>query len=171
MIVLGVDQGLANIGYALLHFRGLDDFDVIESGNIKTTPDQELKERISTIYHTIDSLFEKVDIEVLGCERFFFNAKDKSLTFRSATIVKTNMVTGVLFLLADKHNIPIKDFVPGTVKKKVAGHGRATKEMMIQAVKERCVNHAIAIKTDHEADAIAIALTVGDHFLTEMKGE
>lgn len=164
MIVIGIDQGLANVGYAVLDYQSKKDFKILESGVVKTKPDKRLEERIGEIYIKVDLLIHKYEATHMGCERFFFNASDKTIQFRSATIVRTNMVSGVLFLLANKHRMFIKDYVPGTVKKHVSGNGRASKDEMIQSIKELVFNQGqdIELKNDHEADAIGIALTVGD---------
>lgn len=164
MIVIGIDQGVANVGYAVLNYQSKGDFQLLESGAIKTKPNKELEERIGEIYKRVDLLIQKYKPTHMGCERFFFNASDKTMKFRSATIVRTNMVSGVLFLLAHQHRMSIKDYVPGTIKKHVTGDGRASKEEVIQSIQALVTQQgqAIALKNDHEADAIAIALAVGD---------
>lgn len=164
MIVIGIDQGLANVGYAVIDYRSKDDFHLLESGVIKTKPDKKLEQRIGGIYEQVDLLIRQYEPTHMGCERFFFNSSDKAIKFRSATIVRTNMVSGVLFLLAHKHRMFIKDYVPGTVKKHVTDDGRASKEEIIQFIQTLVLQQGqeIELKNDHEADAIAIALTVGD---------
>jgi len=163
MIVLGIDQGLANVGYAVIDYDSADSFSILKSGAIRTKAKDDLSKRMNDIFSEIDKIIEIYDISHMGCEKFFFNKSDKTLEFRSSTIVKTNMVTGLLFLLAHKHSISIKEFVPGTIKKHVTGNGRASKEAMIYEINSLCKGQGFQkeIKNDHEADAIGIGLKVG----------
>lgn len=163
MILLGIDQGLANTGYAVIEYASDEEFTILESGVIRTKADDELEVRIGHIYKRVNAIIEKYATTHMGVERLFFNPSDETLKFRSATIIRTNMVSGVLFLLANKHMMSIKEYVPGTIKKHLTGNGRATKERMIQSVKEKVERqqHTIQLKNEHEADAIAIALKVG----------
>lgn len=164
MIVLGIDQGLANVGYAVVDYRSKDDFTLLDAGLIKTKADLNLEVRIGEIYNQVEVLVKEYKPTHMGCERLFFNAADKTLQFRSASIIRTNMVSGVLFLLAYKHKMSVKDYVPGTIKKHVTNNGRASKKEVIESVKELVSNQgqSFTFKNEHIADAVAIALKVGD---------
>ena len=69
------------------------------------------------------------------------------------------MATGVLYLIAGEQDLHIKEFVPGTVKKYVAGHGRASKEEVEEAVVSLVTGLDKEISTEHEGDSIAIGIT------------
>lgn len=164
IFAIGVDQGIANCGIALVELTASDEIIVLKSGTIKTSSDKELSIRITTIYQIINQLCNDYNVSILGCEKLFFSPAQKSSTNakgrnKSASIVYTNMATGVLYLLAGENNLHIKEFVPGTVKKYVAGHGRASKEDVKEAVIGIVEKLDKAIETEHEADAIAIGIT------------
>lgn len=164
IFAIGVDQGIANCGIALVELTASDEVIVLKSGTIKTSSDKELSMRISTIYQIINQLCNDYNVSILGCEKLFFSPAQKSTTNgkgrnKSASIVYTNMATGVLYLLAGENHLHIKEFVPGTVKKYVAGHGRASKEDVKEAVIGIVEKLDKAIETEHEADAIAIGIT------------
>lgn len=174
IIAIGVDQGLANIGYSAIRIK-LDedekesDINILESGTINTKSNQELKDRLVYIYDMIKEINVKYNSNIVGCEKLFFNPIQKSSgRNKSASIMVTNMVSGILFLLAGNENISIKDFTPGTIKKYVAGHGRASKDDVIYAVKELCIKEGIVPSTDHEADAIAIGVTTARYYVNTL---
>jgi crossover junction endodeoxyribonuclease RuvC len=164
IIGIGVDQGIANCGYSVVELTEQNEIRILTSGTIKTSSKHELSKRITLIYKTVQALSNQYNVNILGCEKLFFSPNQKSTTNakgrnKSASIVYTNMATGVLYLIAGENDLHLKEFVPGTVKKYVAGHGRASKEEVEEAVKNLVQNFEIVISSEHEADAIAIAIT------------
>jgi crossover junction endodeoxyribonuclease RuvC len=75
---------------------------------------------------------------------------------------------GVIIFTAAKNKVNIVEYAPGTIKKMVAGSGRADKKMVQQSVRKilgakvRSKNHG---KThfDNSADALAVALCHAYH--------
>lgn len=173
VISLGIDQGIASCGYAVVEISECGSVNILKSGTLKTAAKLGMPTRIEKIYDCITSMVDDYDISIMGCERLFFNPIQKNASGgkgrnKSASIMYTNMITGVLYLLAQQKNLPIKDFTPGTVKKAVTGNGRATKEEVISRVNEISGNLK-PIKTEHESDAIAIAITAIRHLNEENK--
>lgn len=164
VISLGIDQGIANIGYAVTGLKDGKEF-LLQSGTFKTTTKHEFPVRIKMIYEFINELLQTYNVEVMGMEKLFFNPVQGNKRNKSADIMRTNMVTGVLFLLASQYNKRIFDYTPGTVKKYVAGHGHAPKELVMEHVQGFAEKSGITIKTEHEADAIAISLTALKQFM------
>lgn len=161
---MGIDQGIANIGYAVTGLKGGKEI-LLQSGTFKTTTKHEFPVRMKMIYEFINGLLETYNVEVIGMEKLFFNPAQGNNRNKSADIMRTNMVTGILFLLASQHNKAIFDYTPGTVKKYVAGHGHAPKEKVLEHVQGFAERSGIFIKSEHEADAIAISLTALKQFL------
>lgn len=164
VIALGIDQGIANVGYAV---TGLKDGKetLLRSGTLKTTTKLEFPQRLEMIYEFINELLNTYNVDVIGMEKLFFNPVQKMGRNKSADIMRTNMVTGLLFLVASQHQKLIWDYTPGTVKKYVAGHGQAPKELVEEHVKALAERSGITILTEHQADAIAISLTALKQFL------
>lgn len=154
MIILGIDQGIASCGYAIVKKEG-DNYERIKSGVIKTTTNKTMGGRLQYIMDFIGELIEEHSPEQICCEKLFFNPSSGGRN-KSAGMMYTNMSTTLLHLLSNEFNIEMESFVPGTVKKQVTGNGRATKETVIDAIdllfKHNC-------KTEHEADALSIAVT------------
>lgn len=156
MIILGIDQGLANIGYAVLSTD--DGVRIVESGIIQTEKDPIFGRRLLLIKEKLLNVIEMYCPDLICTENLFCNKPQKAGRNKSAAIVQTNMATAVIFMLGAEYNIPIQQFVPISVKKKIAGSGKASKEEVEEAVKN-IFGDEIDFKKDHESDAVAIALT------------
>lgn len=178
IIALGIDQGLANLGFGIIKLT-VDENDVesdiklIESGTYNTSSKNELQDRLLEIHNMINALNLKYNANVIGCEKLFFNPfqkqkGEKGGRNKSASIMITNMVSGIIFLVAGENKLFIKDFTPGTVKKYVAGSGRATKDDVIKAIDDFCIKQGVKLETDHEADAISIGITVARYYVNDV---
>ncbi|MFJ8531384.1 crossover junction endodeoxyribonuclease RuvC [Bacillus sp. NPDC094106] len=182
IIACGIDQGLANLGYAFIEYNiNTNEYRKLETGTLTTESSEELEDRLFDIYEMIKTYNLKYNTDIIACEKLFCNPKvntkkkssgeqakgKKENRNKSASIMTTNMVTGIVFLVAGELGLWIKDFVPGTVKKHVAGYGRATKEDLKKAIKDFCEKHGIKANTNHETDAIGIALTAIKLYIEE----
>lgn len=170
---LGVDQGLANIGYAEIVIEYDENFNEIKntlkkSGTLVTTNKILFNKRIEKIYSFISDLSKDYNFNIMGCEKLFFNPV-KNQRNKSASIMVTNMVSGIIALISAQRECEFKDLVPGTVKKYISGNGRATKVQLKKDLEEYCKIQKVEPKTEHEYDAIAIALTLARFYLNNLK--
>lgn len=168
IIACGIDQGLANLGYAFIEYDlDTNHYTKLATGTLKTKSSELLEKRLLNIYEMIKTSNLKYNTNIIACEKLFYNPKQSEGRNKSASIMATNMVTGIVFLVAGELDLWIKEFVPGTVKKQVAGYGRATKEDLQKAIEDFCKEHGIEAKTNHETDAIGIALTAIKSYIEE----
>lgn len=136
---------------------------VLKSGTIETNSTLPLPRRMNLLYSLITNLVDTYHPVIIGCEKLFFNpmqrksADGKKGRNKSAAIVYTNMATGLLCLIAGQNQIELQEFVPGTVKKYVAGSGKAQKEDVEEAIRHLLKGDGKILS--HETDAIAIAIT------------
>lgn len=169
IIGLGIDQGIANCGFSVVELFEDDTIDVLVSGTIETKSTMPLPKRMTVLYDKITALLEEYPVRIIGCEKLFFNPKQKASgdgegkRNKSASILYTNMATGLLCLIAGQKEIPLKELVPGTVKKYVSGNGRATKEELEEAVK-RLTGNEEGFKTNHESDSVGIGITAVKYY-------
>lgn len=173
--ILGIDQGIANLGYAIICFEKNKNGDItkklIQHKYVKTTSKFYIGTRLDFLYTELISIIKEYKICAIGCEKLFFSQKseDKSTNkFRnkSASMVYTNLITGVIFLISSQRGIPVIDFTPGTIKKEICSNGRASKEEMIESIKSLFgIDYKIS---EHEADAIGIAYKTGMTFIEDI---
>ena len=79
MIILGIDPGVATIGFAALKFEN-NRYQLIQCGVINTPAHTPLSERLAVIYNDLTELIEAFRPDVVAIEELFFN---------------TNLTTGI----------------------------------------------------------------------------
>lgn len=176
MFVLGIDQGLAHMGYAYLevefkktnrkHFVQVQDniyVKIIESGCLVTGPSDDFPKRLFILMTRLENKILDFMPEVICCEHLFFSPPAKGSRNKSSSIMTTNMVTGIIAYICGKHRISFATYPPTTVKKKLCDDGRASKEDVINKIDEIFKVEAPNDKRDHICDAIAIGLAHSFH--------
>lgn len=149
MIVLGIDPGTRNCGYAIIK-KEKNNLILIEGGLIKIK-EKILQHQIVELCEGLDIIFENHKIDEVSIEDIFyaFNPKTvlKLAQFRGALSLKVLQVFGNFY-----------EYTPLQVKKAVTGNGKATKEQVSFMVK-RILGIKKEIKPLDITDAIAVALT------------
>jgi crossover junction endodeoxyribonuclease RuvC len=150
MIVIGIDPGLARLGYGVIDVtRG--EIRPVCYGCIETSgKDLRPPERLLKIYDAVGLLFEKYQPAHITLEKLFF-----SKNISSAMAVSE--VRGVILLAAEQHNIPIAEYTPNQIKQGITGSGRADKRQMQEMIK-RLLRLDEIPTPDDAADALSIAL-------------
>ena len=72
MLILGIDPGLATIGFGLVMKTG-EKYRAIEYGAITTAPKQMIEKRLSDIYNDMTELLKKFKPDCVAIEELFFN--------------------------------------------------------------------------------------------------
>lgn len=168
---LGIDQGYANCGVAVLRLypnRLSNNVEILKITTIKTSSSEDMNKRLEKIYNFIVEIMNTYSIQVIGCEKLFVNNPMKTgnpkadffkTRNKSASIVNTSFVTGIVFLISALYGINIYEFAPTSVKKRVTDNGKATKEELAQVINNIASSQGVSIKTDHESDAIGIGIS------------
>lgn len=160
IIALGIDQGIANMGYCILSLNKNNQHEpiILKSGIFKTDNSEPMQNRIKHLYDGLEELVENhPGINIIGTESLFVNGFKSGGRNKSAAIVNTNMITGAIMLLGAKNDILIKQYTPGAVKKYITGVGDATKMSVEESLKAIIDKNKVEIIADHQSDAIAIA--------------
>lgn len=152
MRILGVDPGLAKIGYALVD-KQTNHFDVLEYGVIKTSADKEDIERLEIIHRNIDSLIKEFEPQQMAVEELFFNKNVK-------TAIAVGQARGVILLAGSQRGLKVAEYTPLQIKQAVVGYGRAEKKQVQQMVKS-LLNLAEIPRPDDAADALAVSICHG----------
>ncbi len=157
MRILGLDPGTATTGYGLIESDDNGTTNVIEWGLIETDKEGFKEKRLEFIYQETLKLFEKHLPDLFVMEKVFFSNNAK-------TVIAVGQAQGVMLLAASKSNVKVVEYAPGTIKKVIAGNGRANKKEVQIAVRKILGNKVKSEKHkkthfDNAADALAIALT------------
>ena len=150
MIILGIDPGLATIGYGFVKKEG-NKFNVLDYGCIYTSKDDSIEERLVKIYDELDLLVKLYKPCEAAVEDLFFFKNQK-------TVITVAEARGVILLALKKNDLKITSYTPLQVKMGLTGYGRADKKQ-IQLMVQRLTNLQEIPKPDDAADAIAVALT------------
>jgi crossover junction endodeoxyribonuclease RuvC len=148
MLILGIDPGLALMGYGLIQADG-DNLAAIDFGVISTPAGENIANRLSTIYSKLTALIERYNPVEVAIENFI--AKN----LRTALMV--GQARGVAVLAAAEKGLPVYDYTPLMVKQQVTGYGKGSKMQVQQMVKLQLELDNIP-QPDDAADALAIAI-------------
>lgn len=152
MVVLGIDPGVATIGFGLVRVeRGTNT--LLQYGVITTPAGLPLSQRLLQISNDMDQLLARFRPEEMAVEELFFT---KNIT----TGISVAHGRGVVLLAAEKAGIPIYEYTPMQVKQAVAGYGGAQKRQ-VMLMTQRLLGMKEIPKPDDAADALALAICHG----------
>jgi len=149
MVILGIDPGVATIGFGLIRAeRGRNT--LIQYGVITTPPGTPLSGRLVQIYDDMQQLIETFRPDEMAVEELFFS---KNIT----TGISVAHGRGVILLAAEKQGIPVFEYTPMQVKQSVVGYGKAEKKQ-VMLMTQRLLNMKEIPRPDDAADALALAI-------------
>jgi len=154
MRILGIDPGLAIVGWGIIEAQG-GRFYPVACGSVTTPAHTEVDLRLSMIYDDISALMDKYKPDHMAIEELFFNTN-------RTTGITVAEARGIVLLAARQHNIPISEYTPLQVKQAVVGYGRAEKRQVIAMVTS-LLKLPAPPKPDDTADALALALCHGQN--------
>lgn len=149
MRILGIDPGIATIGFGVVDAAG-SSYSLVRCGVISTPAHTALSERLDTIFDDLTEIISVYKPDCVSIEELFFNT---NLT----TGISVAHGRGVVLLACHKAGVKIYEYTPLQVKQAVVGYGRAEKKQVMDMVKRLCSLKA-APKPDDAADAVALAL-------------
>jgi len=149
MIILGIDPGLAIVGYGAVTVAG-GKVTPIGHGVINTPAGADTPYRLAEIYADMRTIIGNIKPDHVAVEKLFYTTNQK-------TVIDVAQARGVIMLALRQANIEIFEYTPLQVKMSVTGYGKADKKQMIEAMR-RLLGMAAAPKPDDAADALAIAL-------------
>ena len=149
MIILGIDPGLAIVGWGVLDYSG-SKFRVIGYGSLQTPAEMKTEDRLAAIYQEMIQLIDTYHPEQMAVEELFFNTN-------ITTGIRVAEARGVILLAGRQKNVALFEYTPLQVKQAVAGYGRADKKQVITMVTS-LLRLKEPPKPDDTADALAIAV-------------
>ena len=149
MRILGIDPGIAIVGWGVIDFDRMKG-KAVDYGAITTGPEMKTEERIAEVFRQMQQIMDVYKPDAVSIEELFFNTNQK-------TGIIVAEARGVLLLAATLAGIPIYEYTPLQIKSAVVGYGRAEKRQVIDMV-TRLLNLPKPPKPDDTADALAAAL-------------
>jgi crossover junction endodeoxyribonuclease RuvC len=146
--VLGLDPGIATVGYGLVH-GDAEGLVAISYGVLTTPATLPTSERLKLLYDGLNELIERYQPAEVAVELFI------ARNLRAALVV--GQARGVALLAAANHNLPVYEYTPLEVKRQVSGYGRGNKRQVQEMVRLRLNLDALP-QPDDAADALAIAI-------------
>ena len=149
MKILGIDPGIATIGFAVLDFSN-NNYKLINCGVITTPAHTPLSDRLLQIYDDLNTLIRGFQPDCVAIEELFFNTN-------ITTGISVAHGRGVILLACRSNNLSIYEYTPLQVKQAVAGYGRAPKKQVMEMVKRICQLRDVP-RPDDAADAVALTI-------------
>ena len=122
MIILGIDPGLARVGYGVIDTAN-NQIKMLDCGIIETSKDKKECERMVEISDDLQILIHKWNPDLAAVEKFFF--------YKSSTTISVVQSRGVLIMTLAKFKVPIVEFPPMQIKLAVASYGKASKQEVL----------------------------------------
>ncbi|HDS08867.1 MAG TPA: crossover junction endodeoxyribonuclease RuvC [Firmicutes bacterium] len=149
MMILGIDPGLAIVGYGIIEQKS-DRYIPVEFGAIRTDSKDELDQRLWEIFERLSEIFKRFEITEVAVEELFFSKNAK-------TAMVVGHARGVVLLTARLFKKPVFTYTPNQIKQAITGYGSAQK-FQVQSMVRTLLSLKDIPKPDDAADALACAI-------------
>ncbi len=153
MIIVGIDPGIATLGYGVIEKDDRGNFRAVDCGVVTTPKDEGLPVRLAMLEGGVSKILEKYKPDEVAMEELFFS---KNIT----TGIAVAHARGVALLTCVKACGRLYEYTPMQIKQAITGYGKADKKQ-IQATVASILKLPAIPKPDDAADALAIALCHG----------
>lgn len=149
MRIIGIDPGIAIVGYGIIDLKG-NSISMVEYGCITTSSKSSLPDRLFFIMNELTAIINEFKPQEMAIEELFFNKNTK-------TAITVAQARGVEILAAKQKGLDIFEYTPLQIKRAVVGYGRAEKQQVQDMVK-MLLNLSERPKPDDAADALAVGI-------------
>lgn len=149
MRILGIDPGMATVGFGVIDSDGSKDV-LVRYGVISTPAGQRVSSRLMQIHNDMKELIGIFSPDAIAVEELFFNTN-------ITTGITVAHARGVLLLAGEESGTPMFEYTPLQIKQAVCGYGRAEKRQVMDMVR-RLLSLDKIPRPDDAADALAIAI-------------
>ncbi|MBE7088626.1 MAG: crossover junction endodeoxyribonuclease RuvC [Clostridiales bacterium] len=150
MIILGIDPGLATMGYGIVEKLNNGNTVPVDYGVVLTPKEESLPVRLAMLEEGINKILNKYKPDEIAVEELFFA---KNIT----TGIPVAHARGVTLLTCIKYCGKLYEYTPMQIKQALTGYGRADKIQMMHVVTSLLHLQKIP-RPDDAADALAVAL-------------
>ncbi len=160
MIILGLDPGLATLGYGVIEKDERGNCRAVDCGVITTPKNEGLPVRLAMLEDGLKEIVKKYRPNEVAIEELFFS---KNIT----TGIAVAHARGVILLTCVKSCGRLFEYTPMQIKQALTGYGKAEKKQ-IQLTVASLLKLKSVPKPDDAADALGVALC---HAYTSRFGE
>lgn len=150
MIILGLDPGLATMGFGVVEKLKNDGTVAVDYGVVLTPKEESLPVRLAMLEEGVNKILQKYKPEEIAVEELFFS---KNIT----TGIPVAHARGVMLLTCIKYCGRLYEYTPNQIKQSLTGYGKADKIQM-----QHVITSLLGLKKiprpDDAADALAIAI-------------
>ena len=150
MIILGIDPGIATMGYGVVDKDKNGNCRAIDYGVVVTPKEETLPVRLAILEEGVNKIIDRFAPEEVALEELFFT---KNIT----TGIAVAQARGVTLLACVKKCGRLYEYTPMQIKQALTGYGRADKQQIQQVVTSLLRLKSVP-RPDDAADALAIAL-------------
>lgn len=149
MKILGIDPGIARVGWGLIEKKPEGE-KYLDCGLVETDKSLAESRRLRQIYQKICDIIKKHQPDLVAVEKLYFFKNQK-------TVFQVSQARGVIILAVVNCRKRLKSYTPLQVKQAISGYGRADKNQVQEMVK-LILNLRQTPKPDDVADALATAI-------------
>ena len=150
MIILGIDPGLATMGFGVVEKDRNGNCTAVDYGVVLTPKEETLPVRLAILEEGVNKIIDKYAPEEIAFEELFFS---KNIT----TGIAVAHARGVAMLSCVKRCGKLFEYTPMQIKQALTGYGKADKKQMQQVVASLLKLKNIP-RPDDAADALGVAL-------------
>ncbi len=152
MIVMGLDPGVVNTGYAVINFKEKNPV-ILDYGCIRTHPTAGFAIRLKHIYDNLVLIIQKHKPDTLALEEVIYAKNIK-------TALKMGHARGVILLAASNNDLTTSEYSPKEIKLAATGNGAASKQQVKKMVVQ-LLNLPQSPSSFDVTDAMAVAICHG----------
>ncbi|MBL9006760.1 MAG: crossover junction endodeoxyribonuclease RuvC [Myxococcales bacterium] len=131
--ILGIDPGTIHCGYGVLEAQrgAFMRPRYVECGVLELNPAKSLSERLVALARDLREVLDELSPDEVALEALYHGVNAQSA-------LRLGHARGVIMLLIAEAKLPLYEYPPATVKRTVAGNGRAQKVEVQRLVSYRC---------------------------------
>lgn len=150
MIILGIDPGLATMGWGVIETNNYKNR-LIDYGAVITSPDAPTYQRLRSIQLGVENILKIYHPDDISFEELFFS---KNIT----TGMNVAAARGAALVACAAYTENLYEYTPMQIKQAIVGYGKADKHQMQHMVKI-LLNMEDIPRPDDAADGLAAAIT------------
>lgn len=149
MVILGIDPGFSITGFGIMSKHN-QKTTILDCGVLTQSTRTSLSGRIGVFYEFFEEKIKQFNVTIIALETPFLGKNAQNF-------LKLGYLRGILYLLADRHQLTLVEFSPSEIKLAITGFGGASKEQVARMLTQLFKGLEMPKKLDL-TDALAVTL-------------